>query len=487
VHRISDLPTYGEDYDVMRFARAAGWLLSGLILAAVNGANAQPSPATPSGVMVTNEALAALLREADVLIRAGKPAQAYQLLEPREGDYSGEIAFDYMLGIVALDTGKPDRATIAFERVLMTNPNFTGARLDLARAYFAMGSDDLAKNEFQIVLSQSPPENAKEVVQKYLAAIEERQLARVQRLSGYVETSFAADSNVTAVTSDFTKGVQTTFGIPGVLPTGSSIKRSGTSAGVAAGVDLIRLVDEEKGVSLFAGAELREKIYNISELNSSNLDLRGGASIARGDDTYRVFVSLGEYRQTGMNEGTNANRETPALGADWRRKIGERDQVSVSTQYSKPRYATQPTQDTDQIMVSASWLHIFEGKTVPLVFASLMRSVDNAVRPLATGSDVSHTTTGLRVHFQMTPIADTDVFLSGGVSLRNDDSLNARSALTPPVYGRDVTKDVAIGFNYRPWPKWAVKGQVAAFRNDSNLELYQYRRTEATLSLRYDF
>jgi len=202
----------------MRVAHAAAWLFFGLMSTAGNGVHAQPAPAPQPGVMLTDEALAALLREADVLIRAGKPAEAYQLLEPKEGDYSGEIAFDYMLGITALDIGKPDRATIAFERVLMTNPNFTGARLDLARAYFAMGSDDLAKNEFQIVLSQSPPQNAKEAVQKYLAAIEERQRARIQRLTGYVETSVATDTNVTAVTTDFTKGVQSTYGIPGVLP-----------------------------------------------------------------------------------------------------------------------------------------------------------------------------------------------------------------------------------------------------------------------------
>ncbi|MDD5176455.1 MAG: POTRA domain-containing protein [Sterolibacterium sp.] len=449
------------------------------------------NPETPmpqASVMMTNEAMEALLREADRLIKSGNYADAYKLLEPKEGDYSGEVAFDYMLGIVALDNGKPDRATIAFERVLITNPNFSGARLDLARAYFAMGSDDLAKNEFEIVLTQSPPGNVKEVVQKYLKAIDERRLAKIQHLSGYIETSIAADNNVTAVTSDFTTGVQNVFGIPGVLPTGSSVLSSGTTAGVSAGVDFTRLVSEEKGLSVFAGADLRQRIYNgISALNSTNLDLRGGLSIASGDNMYRLFVNMGQYRQTGMTAGINANRDTPGLGAEWKRKFGERDQFALTTQYSRPRYATQDTQDTDQILLSASWLHIFEGKTAPLIFASVNQSVDRALRPLATGSDMSRTTTGVRAHFQLTPLANTDVFLSGGVSLREDDSLNARSALSPPVYGRDVTKDVSVGVNWRPWSKWTVKGQVAAYRNNSNLELYQFRRTESTVSVRHDF
>ena len=445
-------------------------------------------PVPPAGMGLPNEALGALLREADVLVRGGKMVEAYKLLEPKEDEYSGEVAFDYMLGIAALDSGKPDRATIAFERVLMVNPNFSGARLDLARAYFAMGSDDLAKNEFEIVLTQSPPENVKGVAQKFLDAIEERRLAKVQQVSGYLEASIASDSNVTAVTSDFTTGVQNTFGIPGVLPTGSSVLSSGITEGVSAGVNFNRVLSEENGISMFAGADIKQRFYrDLSALNSSNLDLHGGFSIARDDNTYRIFGILGQYRQEGMTEGVNANRNTPGIGVEWKRKIGERDQFTLSAHYSKPRYPTQDAQDTNQVMWSVSWLHIFEGKTNPLIFATANQSIDRALRLLATGSDMSRTSTGIRVHFQLTPLTQMDAFLSTGVARRIDDSLNARSALTPPVYGRDLTKDVSFGVNWRPMSKWTVKAQMAAFRNDSNLELYQYRRTEKTISVRYDF
>lgn len=478
----------------MKFMHLTCWALSGLLWGA-NATHAQPtsnSVPTPStaGTPVTDAALASLLREADSLIRAGQQSEAYKLLEPREGDYSGEIAFDYLLGITALDSGKPDRATIAFERVLMVNPNFSGARLDMARAYVAMGSDDLARNEFTIVLSQSPADNVKEVVQKYLAAIEERSLAKIQHLSGYLETNVAYDSNVTAVTSDFTTGVQNTFGIPGVVPTGSSVLSSGGTKGVSAGVNLTRLVSEEKGISLFAGADLRQRYYNgMAALNSSNLDLRGGTSVASGDDNYRLFVNLGQYRQDGMTAGVNANRNTPGLGAEWQRKVGERDQVTLTAQYSRPRYPTQETQDTNQTLLSAAWLHIFEGKAVPLIFANVSQSVDHALHPLTLGSNsnMSRTMTGVRAHFQITPASQVDVFLAAGVARRIDDSLNARSALIPPVAGRDLTKDVSFGLNWRPRPKWTVKAQVAVYQNDSNLELYQFHRSETTVSVRYDF
>lgn len=104
-----------------------------------------------------------------------------------------------------------------------------------------------------------------------------------------------------------------------------------------------------------------------------------------------------------------------------------------------------------------------------------------------SGSDMSRKTTSLRLHFQLTPITNTDVFLSGGLSLRVDGSANARSALIPAKVGRDTTKDISIGINWHPDPKWSIKTQVAKYNNTSNLSLYNYDRTESSLSIRRDF
>ena len=62
-----------------------------------------------------NGALAAGLDlgKADALMKQGKAAEAYSLLQPFEFEQSGNIKFDYLLGIAALDSGKPDKATLA--------------------------------------------------------------------------------------------------------------------------------------------------------------------------------------------------------------------------------------------------------------------------------------------------------------------------------------------------------------------------------------
>lgn len=453
---------------------------------------AKQRPAATSAVQPANTAasdvLSRLLSSAGALMKSGKVAEAYALLEPKEMDYSGDIAYDYLLGIAALDSGKPDRAVIAFERVLTVNPNFAGARLDLGRAYFAMGSDDLAEKEFRIVLSQSPPAQVRPVVEKFLETIAERRRNKLQRLSSYVELGVGRDSNVTSTTADFSKGVFNAFNYTGAQPTGSSVLRSASFSNLSAGVALNRMVDELSGVSVFAGIDLRKRwIKELAPLNNASFDLNGGVSIAKDANIYRVYFNFNKYFQEGMTSGVDGNRSTPAVGLEWKRNLGDRDQVSLTGQYSRPRYPTQETQDTNQTALGISLLHIFAGATSPLIFAGVNRSTDHALKPLASGSDLSRKTTGLRLHLQFTPIANTDVFLSGGVSRRNDSSPNARSARIPAVYGRDVTQDRTLGTQWRFSPKWMVKAQVSQYNNLSNLSLYSYRRTESSLSIRRDF
>ena len=427
------------------------------------------------------------MREADAMVKSGKPADAYNLLEPKEGDYSGEVGFDYLLGIAALDSGKPDRATIAFERVLAVNPNFAGARLDLARAYFAMGSDDIAKNEFETVLAQNPPAQTAALIKKYLETIDGRRKAKIQQVTAYLETGLGHDNNVTAATPDFTGGVLGAFNLPGVTATGSALHYAETYRGVSGGVDFNRLLSEEKGVSLFAGADVKQRLYNnLMQMNNLTVDLRAGLSMLRGDDNYRLSGTFGQFRQDGF--GTNANRDAAGLGAEWKHNFGAADQMSWSANYNRPRYQMSPAQDTNQTGLSASWLHLFEGKFAPLIFTNLNRSVDKAVRPLSAGGpNVDRTTSGVLAHFQFTPLAQTDFFLSGGWTIRRDDSPGARSSGLVNFYARDVTRNVNIGVNTHLGTNWTVKGTVAFTNNNSNLQLYQYSRTDGSVSVRRDF
>jgi len=51
---------------------------------------------------------------------------------------AGNVDYDYLLASPPW-TAASRQGDLAFERVLAVNPNFAGARLDMARAYFALG------------------------------------------------------------------------------------------------------------------------------------------------------------------------------------------------------------------------------------------------------------------------------------------------------------------------------------------------------------
>lgn len=140
------------------------------------------------------------LANAGAMLKAGKAKESYSLLAPHEYEMAGNVEYDYLLGIAALDSGNPAMATLALERVLSVSPDHAGARLDLARAYFALGDIERAKTEFVAAQSQNPPPAAKKVIEQYLAAIDKTQNPDIS-VTGYLEGTMGHDTNVNTATS----------------------------------------------------------------------------------------------------------------------------------------------------------------------------------------------------------------------------------------------------------------------------------------------
>lgn len=92
-----------------------------------------------------------LTDQAQSLFDQDKASEAYQLLEPVEAARSGDVAFDLLFGVVAIDAGKPTRGVFALEPVLAMEPNNARARAEIARAYLALGETKTARAEFETV------------------------------------------------------------------------------------------------------------------------------------------------------------------------------------------------------------------------------------------------------------------------------------------------------------------------------------------------
>ena len=135
-------------------APEGAWSQSGA--AAASPAATTPSPsaqATPAGPPAADPAatpsllsLRALLLQARQLLHQQDPQAAYALLEPHTGAYSSSEDFNYLLGIAALDSGRPSQSVLALERVLANNPDHTLARAEIARAFLMLRETAAAVN-----------------------------------------------------------------------------------------------------------------------------------------------------------------------------------------------------------------------------------------------------------------------------------------------------------------------------------------------------
>jgi len=417
------------------------------------------------------------LQKAEALMREGRAAEAYSLLEPFEYEQSGNIKFDYLLGIAALDSGKPDKATIALERVLAADPNFAGARIDMARAYFQLGDMARAKDEFSSVLTQNPPPAAKATIDKYLAAIEKQESAKQTKASGYVELAVGRDTNVNFATSQSQIAVPALNNVILTL-NASNVKTPASYFGSTVGGEVSHQFSPKFG--FYAGADMRARDNSgQSAFNSASLDGRAGVAIGEGVNVVRLGILGGKFDLNGKS-----NRDTSGLSAEWRHQINTTNQLTSFGQYA--RYRFEPTisvNDFDQTTYGANWLHVLNGGKGLTSFTMFFGEDRAPVR-----ADGGKGFTGLRLGGQLQLNEKTELFAGIGAQFSKYHVPNlAFSSPSELLTRSDKQYDANLGLNWHYDKWWTVRPQVSYLRNNSNIVIYQHDRTDVSITLRRDF
>lgn len=436
------------------------------------------------GLAVANEKL---LDDAKRLLAAGNAKDAYMLLVVQQDKVFGKD-FDYLLGVAALDAGKLDDAIIAFERVLAAEPKNAGALLDLGRAYFAAGSFDLAEGTFNQLRASNPPAAALAEITKYQRAIAARRDSSKRMLDAWGEVSLGYDSNITGVPNDFTQAVVSAFNIPGVDPTGNSIKRKAPYFAAAVGADYVHPLSPNWSGHI--GAELRGRAYRKeADFNSTFGEARGGLTWSNGPQAVRFGGAVNRFDQDGQAPGdprpTN-DRTTGMASVDYRYSLSVNQSINLGLNATRVRFLRNELEDFNGAGVTAGWSRNFDRAGSPFVQLSGFYSRDKAENKLADGvTDKSKRVGGVRSYFQYSLTKSLALFNALGFSLRRDESAFARA--TEIESGRDKLADLTVGVNWRFKPNCTMRAQWFASRNDSNIAIYDYNRNEVSSNIRCDF
>jgi len=417
-------------------------------------------------------ARAALLEQARSLSAAGKPDEAYRVLAAHEDEYIGEIDFDYAIGRAALDSGRPDRATLAFTRVLAVNPVHAGASIDMGRAYLALGNREQARAAFEGLLALNPPPAVRELLTIYLAQARGGGEERRTFISGFVAASAGRDSNVNAAAAQARIFVPL-FGSEVDLA-GRNVGKADYYAGLAAGIDITYLIDRQ--YALIGGVDVVQR----RNAHESEFDLGAGAArigIARTWDRYFARAQLLSGRSYIDNQ---ANRDVTALALDISEVPGTPAQWSGFAQAGRFRYlpAEQRVFDADFISAGAGVRRTWGSGTVLFGNLSAGREHDTGGNP---GGD--RRLWGLLLGLEQPLVGALALQASAGLQ-------DAAYTQVDPAFlvtRHDRRQDLELALQYQFDADLRLRFAVRSTHQASNIPIYAYPRQDIGITLRRDF
>lgn len=415
------------------------------------------------------------LRRAENLVRSGKAAEAWQLLSPYEFELAGREDFDYLLGVAALDSGLAGRATLVFERVLVVNPEHAAARLDMARAYYALGDMARARKEFEDVLERKDtPEAARVTIERYLAAIDERGPDHRTLLAGYAELGAGRDSNVSGATAS--SAIYVPLFNTALRLGANSRKAADSFVALGGGAELTHALGG--GISFIAGLDYRERAYRDWDIyDSRSLDYRAGLQATGERASARVILGRNDYALD-----HDAYRRIGSFGLELRHAFDSRTQFVGFAQVSEIKYLqdSAASHSSDLSLAGFGVVRSMEGSGNPVLFASAYAGEDIATRGRSDGDSRLQ---GVRGGYQRALRDDLDLVATLAVQRSRFNTFNPLFQDTR----KDLQYDLGLGFTWRFQRDWQLTPKLNYTRSDSNLQIYDYSRSELSLTLRREF
>jgi tetratricopeptide (TPR) repeat protein len=432
--------------------------------------------ATAPCFVAAQSALADLLKRAGELSDAGKHADAYALLAAEEDTHIGEIAFDYALGRAALYAGRPDRATLAFARVLALDPGHAGALIDNGRAYLALGNRAQAEAAFEALLALDPPPAIRAQLLVYLAEARAGERRGAAAWRGYLTLAAGTSSNVNQAPN------QGPVFVPG-LPTfvqlaDENVRKADSFGSIGGGVEAAMALRGR--LSLIGSAEFLSRA-NVHESEFDTGGIAGSVGLAWAGERYLLRGQLQLLRNT---LGGETSRDVKALSFDVSETASPRT-GAFGVLFGFLHLGSYRHPPEDLKIYDADFASVGAGVTMRLdekstVSVALLTGVDEDRGGNPSGDRWGY---GGRVTWER--VLDDDWKLTAIAGAAKSD-YNAFDVIFL-TEREDRRLDFELVLRYRVLPK--VEMRLGAWRSvqDSNIPIYEYERTDWWVSISHLF
>ena len=402
-----------------------------------------------------------------------------------EYEGAGDVEFDYLLGVSALEAGKPDKATLALERVLESNPNYAGARIDMGRAFMLLGDAVRAEEEFTAVMELNPPDNVRKKVEEFMAEIAQRTAVAKTKWSGFFGITMGRDSNVNNAPSNAEQF------IPGILDTvvldPDSVETPSNYSALAGRIQVDHHINDRFGV--YAGLDLTlRRNFQAPQFDSAGGELRVGGTINLSNHELEFSLTVGKTYLDPQPGRSNTFLEHPlyrnVVGgtAQWRFNINDRNQLQTTLQYNRLRYLDEATSvfDSDQTVLGLNWFRAFGANNQGVGFLGAYLGKESDILGNPSGEKDFF---GLRAGGQYGLTSKWAIFATMGLMSADFQRFQVIHRKTRD----DKRYDLSLGMSYTLWESWSLRPQLSLTRQDSSIGLYEFNRKEISVALRRDW
>lgn len=404
-------------------------------------------------------------QEAREHLQLGRATDAYDLLSQYELEWSGEDAYDYLLGISALDSGNAGEAIFSLQRLVAGNADFAGARMELARAYYDIGDNELARVEFNRILADTPPPKVQAAAGEYLSAIDTRARAYKSGAQYSFDFGFGYDSNPPAATDD---AIFLSFRL-----SDNNLETSSAFAHAALGGLWNFPVSPDSQILVNARIDHRGNA-STHYVDASNIDLGLGWSWKSGKNSASIAANTVFAALSGEH-----NKNDYGITASYQRELNKNWTLSSFLRAGAMRFeeSVLEVRDVDQFMYGVSISQIYSNA---MFNVSVRGNTDDAKQ---SNSPFSADGYGINI--------SNSWFLSGGKVLFVEASASTLE-YDDVFFDLNREDDITTFGVGAIWPKFPVKDWTTTFRvnyseKESTVSLYEFDRVEIGLSFNKSF
>ncbi|CAK0744528.1 outer membrane protein [Gammaproteobacteria bacterium] len=411
-----------------------------------------------------------LLEDARGLLKSGKFNDAFNRLLPYEYEYSGELEYDYLLGVAALESQHVEIAVFALERSAENSPDSAYVLADLARAYSLLGEHENARTTLERARQRSHDRQTTAAIEQQMETL--GLVDKRGRLDAFLEFGVGYNSNINSAIGS-RNIVIPAFGGFNFSLASTSVKLDSPFIQKTVGIEF-GYPFQDRRTTFFARLSGTQRTHaRNKQFDTSSLDVLSSINHVDGPHYFSLSLQHGNFAL----DGTDYYYDTSVHG-QWLTLLSPRVRTGLFVQGGQLEYPTARLRDAKRYVGG-----VFLSETMSLSLRNLLYASLYAGKEVTEISFLGHHLVGARVGLQLFFRENLSIHLGMGYESRGYGGIDPLFLVGRKDRQQDLTLGIvyglAKGFSLRPSLNWVD--------NHSNVALNQFNRLEAILNVRKDF